>query len=66
MNGKIVRETARGFGFIETKPHAEEDIFFHCSALANRTMETISEGEQVEFDVVDGPKGLRAENVRVI
>ena len=66
MNGKIVRKTSRGFGFIEIQPHADEDVFFHCSALANRTMETISEGEEVEFDLEPSPKGPRATNIRVI
>ena len=63
-NGRIVRKASRGFGFIETSN--AEDVFFHAKALANRTFETISEGDLVEFDLVDSDKGPRAENVRVV
>ena len=61
-NGRLVRKTNRGFGFIEMS-NGEANIFVHAKSLSNRTWETI---DLVEFEVVDSDKGLRAENVRVI
>jgi len=51
----------RGFGFIEGE---RGDIFFHHSALEGTTFETLSVGQQVEYEEGRGPKGPRAENVR--
>ncbi len=55
--------TDRGFGFIEGE---RGDIFFHHSALEGVSIETLSPGQAVEYEVGSGPKGPRAENVRVI
>ncbi len=52
---------AKGFGFIEI-PGAE-DVFVHYSAIQGEGFKTIAEGEEVEFDVVAGPKGKQAANV---
>jgi len=55
--------TDKGFGFIEGE---RGDIFFHHSALEDTTIEALSVGQQVEYEEGRGPKGPRAENVRVI
>ena len=53
---------AKGFGFIEQENG--EDVFVHFSAIAADGSKTLAEGEQVTFDVVSGPKGLQAANVK--
>lgn len=49
----------KGFGFIERE--GGRDLFVHASALGGDG--SLTEGETVEFDIVDGPKGPAAENV---
>ena len=62
--GKIKKLIAeRGFGFIEGE---QGEIFFHQSALEGTTFDALSEGQQVEYEVGSGPKGPRAENVRLV
>ena len=54
----------KGFGFI--KPNdGGEDVFCHQTAIQSQGFRTLQEGQAVEFDVKQGPKGLQAENVRV-
>ena len=60
--GKIKRLTDRGFGFLDAGDG--NDIFFHMSALQGVTFEQLREGQVVEYEVGQGPKGPRAENVR--
>lgn len=55
--------TAKGFGFIGTEEGS--DVFFHTSAVENASFEELQEGQSVEFELVDGPKGPRAEGIRV-
>jgi CspA family cold shock protein len=53
---------SKGFGFIE-QPDGP-DVFVHYSAIQGDGFRSLSEGQSVEFEVKDGPKGLSAENVR--
>lgn len=55
--------TDKGFGFIEGE---RGDIFFHHSALEGTSIEALSVGQAVEYEEGRGPKGPRAENVRVV
>ena len=52
----------KGFGFI--KRSTGEDVFVHHTSIQASGYRTLNEGERVEFDVKQGPKGLQAENVR--
>ena len=52
----------KGFGFI--KDTSGKDYFFHQSAIYGEGIADLREGDTVEFDVGEGPKGPRAENVR--
>jgi cold shock protein len=52
----------KGFGFI--KDDSGKDYFFHQSAVYGEGLENLREGDSVEFEIGEGPKGPRAENVR--
>lgn len=52
---------AKGFGFIEQE--GESDVFVHFSAIEMDGFKTLAEGDQVSFNVVQGPKGPQAQNV---
>jgi CspA family cold shock protein len=54
---------AKGFGFITSA--SGEDVFVHFSAIQSKGFRSLAEGAQVEFDLVQGPKGLQAANVTV-
>jgi CspA family cold shock protein len=55
---------SKGFGFI-TPDDGSKDVFVHFSAIASDGFRTLAEGQQVTFDVEDGPKGPQASNVTV-
>ncbi|MBM9511294.1 cold-shock protein [Desulfogranum marinum] len=52
---------SKGFGFIEQEEG--RDVFVHYSAIDGSGFKTLSEGDKVEFEIVDGPKGPAAANV---
>src|SRR5687767_15713198 len=63
MTGSIrTLRVEKGFGFI--KDDAGKEYFFHRSAVYGEGLENLKEGDGVEFDLGEGPKGPRAENVR--
>ena len=53
---------AKGFGFITREQGP--DVFVHHTAIVAEGFRSLAEGETVEFEVVQGPKGLQAANVR--
>ncbi len=55
-------DESKGFGFI-TPSDGEKDCFVHYSAIQGDGFRTLTQGEKVEFEVVDGTKGPAAENV---
>jgi cold shock protein len=52
----------KGYGFISRDKG--EDVFVHLSAIRVGGLESLQEGQRVQFEVTKGPKGLQAENVR--
>jgi cold shock protein len=54
----------KGFGFISRE--GQDDVFVHFSAIEGEGYKSLTEGQSVEFDVVDGPKGKQAANVRPV
>ncbi len=53
----------KGFGFIKPDD-GSEDVFCHHTAIKAEGFRTLAEGQKVTYDVVRGPKGLQATNVR--
>jgi len=53
----------KGYGFIEVE--GGRDVFVHYSAIKTTGFRTLEEGQEVEFDVVEGQKGPQAANVTV-
>ena len=55
-------DNRRGYGFLERD--TGEDVFVHHSNIRGEGFRTLNDGERVDFDVIQGPKGLLAVNVR--
>jgi CspA family cold shock protein len=53
---------SKGFGFIQADGN-ERDVFVHYTAIMGDGFKTLAEGQRVNFDLVDGPKGPQATNV---
>ena len=51
----------KGFGFIT--PESGSDVFVHHTAIQSNGFKTLAEGQQVEFEITEGPKGKQAQNV---
>ncbi|UCF63282.1 MAG: cold-shock protein [bacterium] len=54
----------KGYGFISRENG--DDVFVHFSAIESEGYRTLNEGDEVEFEVTDGPKGLQATNVKKV
>ena len=54
----------KGYGFIARDN--EEDVFVHFSAIQADGYKSLTEGQKVEFDITEGPKGKQASNVKII
>ncbi|CAM8646580.1 MAG: transcription antiterminator/RNA stability regulator CspE [Burkholderiaceae bacterium] len=53
---------AKGFGFI-TPDEGGEDVFAHFSAIQTNGFRSLKEGQKVQFDIIQGPKGKQASNI---
>jgi CspA family cold shock protein len=62
--GTIKKLTDKGFGFIDTG--SGNDMFFHMSNVEGVRFDDLHEGQRVSYNEGHGPKGPRAENVRVV
>ena len=60
--GTIKKKTDKGFGFITVE--GQSDVFFHSSACQDVSFDQLQEGQAVQFELSQGPKGPKAENVR--
>ena len=56
-------DSAKGFGFI-TREEGDDDVFVHFRSIMGDGYRTLNEGQAVEFKLVEGPKGLQAEDVQ--
>ena len=54
---------SKGYGFI-SPDEGGEDVFAHFSAIEMEGYKSLNEGQKVEFEITDGPKGLQASNIR--
>ena len=57
-------DNKKGYGFIT--PEDGKDVFVHHTAIQGHGYKTLAEGQDVEFDIVQGPKGEQAANVKAI
>jgi CspA family cold shock protein len=64
QTGKVVRLMDKGFGFI-SREGEQKDLFFHSNDLEGTDFDSLKEGQEVTFEVKDGPKGPGAVNVKL-
>ena len=57
-------DSSKGFGFIQRE--GQDDVFVHYSAIRGEGFRSLEEGQPVEFETVDSPKGLQARDVIVL
>lgn len=55
---------SKGYGFLSVQ--GQKDVFCHYSAIQSEGYKQLAENDQVEFDIIDGPKGPQASNVVVL
>ncbi|MDA1275617.1 MAG: cold shock domain-containing protein [Verrucomicrobia bacterium] len=55
-------DNKKGFGFISQEP--DQDVFVHHTSITGDGFKTLEEGEEVSFEVIEGEKGLKAQNVQ--
>ena len=65
QKGTIKKVMDKGFGFIGVEGQ-EKDLFFHMNALQKIDFNDLREGDTVEFETENGPKGLSAVNISII
>jgi len=65
QKGKIARIMDKGYGFIAIDGE-EKDLFFHSNELQDANFDDLKEGDEVEFEVVEGQKGPNATNVKLV
>ena len=62
QSGTIAKLNERGFGFISIEGQ-EKDLFFHSNELKDVEFDNLKEGDKVQFEISDSPKGQNATNV---
>ena len=53
----------KGYGFVVPDEQVGEDVFIHYSSIEMEGFKTLSEGQKINFELSDGPKGLHATNI---
>ncbi len=56
---------AKGYGFV-TPDEGDQDVFVHFSAITMEGYKTLKEGQKVQFEISEGPKGLHASNLQAV
>lgn len=56
---------AKGYGFV-TPDQGENDVFVHFSSITMEGYKTLKEGQKVQFEITEGPKGLHASDIRAV
>ena len=65
MTGTIKKLTDKNFGFI-TQDEGGNDLFFHANNLVDVEFDSLQEGDKVEFETMDTPKGQAADKIRKV
>lgn len=65
METGTIARLNNGYGFI-TREGGEKDLFFHANGLVGAEFDNLREGDKVQFEVGEGPKGPNAVNVSVV